>query len=180
MSSCVSESDRLLARKIRSLDRTSAKYHPLIREYYDSLLESGAVITEADKYGLVLDRIKRLWVKSDKEPGLFDTVEKFEKVLQRMQDYRDHFIHSFNVFLLGYYIINKLEIPQSDFKSNDVNLSWMLAATFHDVGYTIQDMEVWLNQLLEEFLGISPNLSIGASARLNSRRRQKSLRARKI
>ena len=165
MSGCVSFSEKLLANKITSLDRTSGKYHSLILEYCTSLLQPGAIASEEDKYKLVLDKIKKLWVKSEKETGLFDTVEKFEEVLKGMRDrdYRDHFIHSFNVFLLGYYILNRLDMTQSESMSNDVDLSWMLAATFHDVAYTIQEMEFWVNQLIWEFLGINPNLSINVA-----------------
>jgi hypothetical protein len=165
LSSCISSSERLLANKITSLDRTSGKYHSLILEYCTSLLQPGAIVAVEDKYRLVLDKIKKLWVKSEKETGLFDTVEKFEDVLKDMRDrdYRDDFIHSFNVFLLGYYILNRLDMTQSESQSNDVDLSWMLAATFHDVAYTIQDMEVWINQLIWEFLGINPKLSINVA-----------------
>jgi hypothetical protein len=162
LNSCVLPSDELLFRKISLLERTSEKYHQLLIDYYQTLLDFDTAKSIDDKYKLVLEKMKTLWVKSDKENGLFDTAEKFEDVLKQIrgQDYRDHFIHSFNVFLLGYYIINQTKMTQTESKSNDVNLSWMLTATFHDVAYVIQDIDSWLNQLLEDFLGINPRITI--------------------
>jgi hypothetical protein len=33
----------------------------------------------------------------------------------------------------------------------------MLTATFHDIAYSIQEMESWLNRLFEKFLGVNPD-----------------------
>jgi len=115
-------------------------------------------MTMEKRYENVLSCITELWVDSSKNPSIFKEARDFEPILQRMPYYRDHFIHSFNVFVLGYYVINRLKeiVPGLDLTSNDYNLSWMLASTFHDVAYPIQEMESWLNELFERFLGVNP------------------------
>jgi hypothetical protein len=63
---------------------------------------------------------------------------------------------------MGYYIVNRLKelCPNMDLKSNDYNLTWMLASTFHDVAYPLQEMESWLNDLFERFLGVDPKFHL--------------------
>lgn len=36
----------------------------------------------------------------------------------------------------------------------------MLTATFHDIGYAIQETEFWLNRIFEEFLGVNPKFAL--------------------
>jgi hypothetical protein len=114
---------------------------------------------------LCTQRYRDLWLSSDKNPSLFEDAREFEPILRRKdQPYRDHFIYAHNVFLLGYYIINKLnEITSNNNyfgkNSNDSNLTWMLASTFHDVAYPVQETEEWLNDLFDKFLGVNPKLS---------------------
>lgn len=116
-------------------------------------------ISLENRYEIVLNCISQLWVSSEKgPPSVFKDAKDFEPILRKIPGYRDHFIHSFNVFLLGYYIINRLkELLPSFHWSNDHNLTWMLTATFHDVAYSIQEMESWLNSLFEKFLGVKPD-----------------------
>jgi len=159
-------SDQLLKRKIESLDKQTldlhaAKYFPIIIRYFKKLSSQ----TDADssvKYLHVSRSIDRLLKVSGKESSYLPVMKEFEGMLKEvLPKYRDHFIHSFNVFLLGYYILNRLKLIKSnyDFRSNYPNLCWMLAATHHDSAYVIEKMEFWQNNLLEKFLGISPGLS---------------------
>jgi hypothetical protein len=153
----------MLKTKMGSLT-SQTRYHDTIMRYFQSL-ETNEQTTVENRYRNVLDCITELWVDSSKNPSVFKDAKDFEPILQRMPYYRDHFIHSFNVFTLGYYIINRLKeiTPTIDFKSNDYNLSWMLAATFHDVAYPIQTMESWLNELFERFLGVNPHFHYNIS-----------------
>lgn len=154
------ETDILLKGKIESLEYPHPRYYDDIIDYFTSL-QRNACVTGENRYRSVLDVIRRLWVTSSKNPSIFREARDFEPILFRIPRYRDHFIHSFNVFLLGYYIINELKRVKPDFslKSNDYNLTWMLASTFHDVAYAIQKMELWFNEMLEKFLGANPNFS---------------------
>lgn len=153
--------DRILEEKIQALN-SQARYKETILEYFRKLRPSfGAAIllTIERRYELVANYISKLWVDSSKNPSVFSASRDFEPILRRIPYYRDHFIHSFNVFLMGYYILNRLKelFPQMDLKSNDYNLTWMLASTFHDVAYPLQKMETWLNELFERFFGVNPN-----------------------
>jgi hypothetical protein len=145
--------------------RGNPKYKEIIDDYYTSLpeIEEGSI---EDRYERVLSAISNLWVNSDKNPSLFKSTKDFEPILRRKNSpYRDHFIHSFNVFLLGYYIINKFNelYPDKEYfgaGENDWNLTWMLTSTFHDVAYPVQETETWLNDFFDKFLGVNPNFSL--------------------
>lgn len=157
-------SDLVLKGLINSLP-DHLKYKEIIDRFYSRLpdIESGSL---EDRYESVQSAISELWVSSDKNPSLFKATKDFEPILRRKDlPYRDHFLHSFNVFLLGYYIINKLHEGYDDknyfgTREQDWNLTWMLASTFHDVAYPVQETESWLNDLFEKFLGVNPNFSL--------------------
>lgn len=161
----------LLRRKIEPLSR-HVRSSLRARRYYDAIMEYFSQTRysddEEDIYENVWDAVVDLWVSSDKDPSIFKNAKEFEPILLKSTEpYRDHFIHSFNVFLLGYYIINKL-FSSSNFDAiahfgnrKRANLTWMLASTFHDVGYAIQETESWLNRLFEKFFGVNPDFSFG-------------------
>lgn len=157
--------DRILEDKIRDL-RNDTRYKEILLQNYFRRLHVGhgatILLTDRTRYRYVEDCISQLWVHSSKNPSVFATSLDFEPILQRIPYYRDHFIHSFNVFVMGYYILNRLEelYPEIDLKSNDYNLTWMLASTFHDVAYPLQEMESWLNELFEKFLGVDPKFHL--------------------
>jgi hypothetical protein len=155
------------------------RYSDVINSYYYELSDILNSTIEK-RYESVLSAISNLWINSEKNPSLFKDAKDFEPILRRGSlPYRDHFMHSFNVFLLGYYIINKIysvkpnlnyfgrdiiiENADPDFlrrNQRDANLTWMLASTFHDVAYPIQDTESWLNNLFQNFLGADPKFSL--------------------
>jgi hypothetical protein len=79
----------------------------------------------------------------------------FEPLLGTDVQYREHFIHQFNVFLLGYYLINKksplrkklikhLQTINPDYNLEDVLKVWFITAMFHDFNYSVEKMEGWL------------------------------------
>jgi len=153
--------DVVLQKKIQSFP-VGTKYRDIVLSYFQRLQghasTTAGYIPNIDRYGVVSDYISQLWLDSSKNPSIFKTSRDFEPILKRIPYYRDHFIHSFNVFTLGYYIINRTKavLPSFDFKSNAFNLTWMLASTFHDVAYPMQKMENWLNELFDKFLGVNP------------------------
>jgi hypothetical protein len=159
------ESDLVLKNAIKTLEG-HPRYGYIIDSYFRRLTPSIGDSLEI-RYENVLASINELWLDSEKNPSIFKDTKDFESILQENKYYRDHFIHSFNVFLLGYYIINKLkeEFPNENslriVAGNHSNLTWMLASTFHDVAYPIQETEYWLSSLFEKFLGVNPNFSFG-------------------
>jgi len=132
-------------------------------------------LDDKDLYTIVMETLHSLWVrKYQKEEafGRFEIYKEFEKVLFKQPHYRDHFIHQFQVFLSGIPIINKhydaiVESYTTVFGDNskiNIDFSWLLAATFHDIGYLVQQFDEWLNSFFKEFLEISEipiNLDFG-------------------
>ena len=102
--------------------------------------------------------VKDLWEKYlDLE---YPNVQRrIENILQKDERYREHFVHQFQVFLIGAYILDKLypEIGsqyQEKYKSNIENV-WLAASTFHDFNYGLQNFDAWLLQYFKETLRIS-------------------------
>jgi hypothetical protein len=154
--------------KIRLL--SSTRYTGIIERYFDHILSVD--LNMGSQYEEVYNNISELWINSDKNPSIFKTAKDFEPILQKRKEYRDHFIHSFNVFLIGYYIMNKLD--DSLFKvdivdinavnnNTDKNLIWMLTSTFHDIAYPIQEIENWLNTFFCAYFGINLNYRLNIS-----------------
>ena len=122
--------------------------------------------TTDELYTIIMETLHSLWVKQyEKEEAYrrFEIYKEFERVLFKDPRYRDHFIHQFQVFLSGLPIIDKhYELIKSAYSSVfidsseiEIEFSWMLAATFHDIGYLVQQFDKWLNSFFKEFLDIS-------------------------
>jgi hypothetical protein len=164
----MTESDQLIQQKLETFreeaspDERTLRYLETIQEYYGRAHPKKQM--QRKKYNSVFSMISRMWEISGKSiPEVLEVWRDFEPILQNLEtkeSYRDHFIHSSNVFLLGYYIINELRrtcgLKGSDLCINDIELAWMMASTFHDVAYPIQEMESWLNNLFLKMLGINP------------------------
>jgi len=161
--------DNFLKNK-HSLLSINNKYDKTVTDYFNKINTQGYIDT-ALRYDYVLNSITELWKLLGINPELFYTNKDFEVVLQRIQYYRDHYIHSFNVFLLGYIILNeldkvsgisnfKLKHKQSTFNMEDIISTWVLASTFHDAAYPIEKSENWLNELFEKYFGIKSDLKI--------------------
>lgn len=87
----------------------------------------------------------------------------FEEILLRDEMYREHFIHQFQVFLIGAYILDKL-YKTKDFpkviksfeekykcKIEDV---WLATSTYHDFNYGLQNFDIWLLRFFSDTLSI--------------------------
>lgn len=150
--------------KIRELD-PQTRYYSIVENFTSAWgNEHGGPLVPENK--LILSLLTELWNSSEKKP-LFEEINNFEHILLRDKKYRDHFIHSFNVFLMGYYILNKIkkygEIDNILKRSNSPDLTWMLASTFHDIAYPLQNIDYWINDILNIFIGINPHISISIS-----------------
>ncbi len=107
--------------------------------------------------------------ENDKLLPLFNLFN--EKILNELPGYRDHFIHQYQVFLLGYYIIEKLKSTQVPFHEayaktilleeplddqslkRIADLAWLVTSTFHDIAFPLQKINQWLPNMVEKFLG---------------------------
>jgi len=91
-----------------------------------------------------------------------DDFRRKEGALQSISNYRDHFIHPFHVFILGFYILNKtrksnLEIfkfIKSGGNEEEINLKvWFITAIYHDVGYPADKLEILVKDFFTESVG---------------------------
>ncbi|EGW38296.1 HD domain-containing protein [Desulfosporosinus sp. OT] len=90
--------------------------------------------------------------------NFYDSWIRFE-VLFNMFEIRDHFIHNFETFLLGCYFLESIRTntPVSlflNYSYNELIFSWILASTFHDIGYPIEhysDVRRLITDLYDEF-----------------------------
>ena len=156
-------SDRIILTKAWDVE-THNLYNQTIREILPTLIEAlekaGKENYAEVKLKSLRSVIKKLWVDAQKEETftiLLD-FEAFEKMLfQSNSDYRGHYVHQFDVFLLGYYILNTIlesRKPAASIFNGNSNLTWMLASTFHDMGYPIQQIDQWFSSFLGTFLKI--------------------------
>ena len=147
-----------LLEEIISLNNQNPQSKVEINQKIEEILRKfSADIIERDIVGI--DRIYKAVVEIIKKLamswGLEINSSRLLKISRNSNHYwgpdtREHFIHQFHVFLLGYYIINKnLQIKdqlKTHLKGNesDVIKCWFLASIFHDLGYTIEKMDEWL------------------------------------
>jgi len=160
------ENDALLKRKIAELPDTTP-YKRIVDQYFESALNHGA--STQQRVREITKALRALWVvKAGKSETftIFEDFATFEGFLFQSPDYRGHYAHQFNVFLLGYYILNK--ITQNDegcrsvfFRgSSNPNFTWMLSSTFHDMGYPIQQLDDWFSKFLNMFLKVDVQYQI--------------------
>lgn len=107
-----------------------------------------------DDYEFVSEVFKILWreclgipyVKflSTFEPALLHVFAEGERDII----YRDHYIHQFQVFLLGLYIIDKCyESFAKKYKRPE--LCWLITSSFHDMAYPVQLYDDWTDKFFD-------------------------------
>lgn len=85
--------------------------------------------------------------------------KEFEEILGTDIKYREHFVHQYQVFLLGYYIINQFDPFKEELIGYVKNLNnlygfkevlqiWFIVSLFHDLGYVVGKMDKWLLKFL--------------------------------
>lgn len=165
----------IILHKIQEINVINNDY---VSNYHDLVITSiEECKNDEDIKKNILCNLKKLWnyysLKDD-----FTLMSDFEPILQRDEHYRDHFIHAYNVFLLGYYLINKI-VESDTYRQlfmkpiwndstvvSDYNFIWMIASTYHDFAYPIQNINIWINDLLKVFLGNEPNIHISTNSSL--------------
>jgi len=140
--------DRKLLEHINSLE--SVSYATELQQIANDYLSY-----EKDDYSFAMEWTKTLWEKyfNLSYPNIH---EKLEPLLKELYPkYRDHFLHQFQVFLLGSIMIDYL-IASERINCNKHTLSkgWLLAATFHDFAQAVQKYEDWNKIFFKESLKI--------------------------
>lgn len=88
----------------------------------------------------------------------------FEDILKEERSYKEHFIHQFQNFLLGCWIIEQnIDIFLRTFKDayllkgskkeiiKDIIFSWFLTTIMHDIGYSLQNFHTWMNSYFRDY-----------------------------
>jgi hypothetical protein len=103
---------------------------------------------------------ERYFALPNKFKSYIDDYKRREGTLQSIADYRDHFVHPFHVFWLGYYILDlwreKKKIPLNLPKKGDENLNlktWFVTSIYHDVGYPAEKLEVLVRDFFKTSVG---------------------------
>ncbi len=136
-------------------------------------LASGYRQEDRDDYRIALETIKKLWSGKDVQDTNYSGIgveypeiqRLLEDILLRNPEYRDHFLHQFQVFLLGACIIDRLygnekciEEFEHQYKC-PIEKAWVLTSTYHDFNYSIQEYDLWIKEFLNQALNTSGNLS---------------------
>ena len=127
--------------------------------YKDELvkLASGYRELTGSDYDIAEKFITRLW-KQYLGLNYPKIQRRIENILQRDEKYREHFIHQFQVFLIGSYILDTL-YPEISKKFNKnfnckIEIIWLAASTFHDFSYGLQNFDKWLIEFFEDILKV--------------------------
>jgi len=141
--------DRYLMNTIFELKNIS--YRDVLLDYIAQQLTE-----KSDEYEFANEVFSELW---STQIGLQYTefLKKFEPSLQYIfaetrekndPIYRDHYLHQFQVFLLGLPII---DCYYDEFKKSYENpeLCWLIAASFHDIAYPIEKYHQWIKSCFD-------------------------------
>lgn len=114
---------------------------------------------------ITIDTIKEISELFDLPEGFTSYIRDFkvrECALQSITDYRDHFIHPFHVFCLGYIIKKRWEnnkdssfepLNFGDTVSSEFYKTWFITSIFHDVGYPLEKLEKLAKNFSNESFG---------------------------
>ncbi len=126
-------------------------------------------------FTIASDTVKDLWKKHlGLEYPNPDIQLKFEEIFLEEFGYREHFLHQFQVFLIGAYIIDKLYVSRKTIigkflKSYGVPIetAWLAASTYHDFNYSTQKYNSWLKKYLKDVMRFAEPDVIDKLSRLN-------------
>ena len=137
------------------LDLTTVPYKDKLASLINEHL-STKDIKDIDFCTNVFNELWREFLHEDIYPREHRNLENL--LIELYPKYRDHYIHQLQVFLLGTFILdvliqnNKIE-PNNGFPC----ISWLLAASFHDFAYPIQNYDDYVSRYFQECLGTCDN-----------------------
>lgn len=97
----------------------------------------------------------------DEFTNFIDEFRKREGALQSLVNYRDHFIHPFHVFCLGYVILNQWKnagrgrglLDSINLDENVALKTWFVTSIYHDVGYPSEKFEALVTEFFNTSVG---------------------------
>jgi hypothetical protein len=105
-----------------------------------------------EKNNLICELMNLLW-KTDAKGNLFKAFKDFDSFLTTIGK-RAHFIHQFEVFLLGMYFIINISKKSPHIEKtcglktlNQIIYTWLLTATAHDFGYPVEVANEFINEV---------------------------------
>lgn len=109
-------------------------------------------------YDFVTDAFDSLWKECQLKIPYSGFLKTFEPALYHLsagggRTYRDHYLHQFQVFLLGLHIIDKFYDKLNFNKEKEKQ--WLVASSFHDVAYPVQLYDGWSKKFFEKVFNIS-------------------------
>ena len=153
--------DRKLLDFVLKLENVSYR-DELFRLVNEHLTEKGA------DYSFSRECFKSLWKSNFDGMEYPGTLERFEIFLQQFDpEYREHFIHQLQVFLLGAIILDHLfqsptelfENGETSVKKGNLVKGWLLASSIHDFTYPLQKYDEFSSEFFEQQLKIEESLS---------------------
>ena len=144
----------MLLKKLQEL--RNIKYSEKLKELTSNYFQKET----RDDFGIASYYVKELWKEYLGLQYPNPSIQiRFEEIFSKEFGYREHFVHQFQVFLLGACIIDRLydsrqEEIQSFLKSYEVpiEIAWLAASTYHDFNYSTQKYQSWLIEYLKEVL----------------------------
>ena len=103
---------------------------------YDCL-NAQIVVDSSQKTALRI--IKRMYTQNQKEElhGFLEALSRLEPQANIIEvEVRDHVVHALNTFLLGVYLIERLDL--SDEEKDSLAFQWKICGPTHDIGYTYE------------------------------------------
>jgi GAF domain-containing protein len=118
----------------------------------------------------ILDEIKKLCtilLLPDNFSKVFINFQRHEGILYSLPNYRDHIVHVFHVFVLGYVLLNrwhKIGVPifqQEKGILTDANLkTWFIASIQQDIAYPLQTVESWVPRFPKDTLELDAEIRV--------------------
>ncbi len=148
---------RYIDRKVldRCLELTRVCYKDDLQEMVNRFLSDKS----QNEYDFCKNTVEELW-KKHLGIEFTEVLSVFEPILPEVVPsghYRDHLLHQFQVFLTGTYAVDTLyDSFQTKYESPE--LSWLIAATTHDVAYPIQYYNQWTAQVFNKLFNITENI----------------------
>jgi hypothetical protein len=157
---------RLLDLTCKCTQKEKIPYHNELRDLLNEHLDK-----KEDEYDFTKKCFGKLWellwgkyspsIKIKDYPLI---LQEFEPLLQQFSKrYREHFVHQFQVFLLGTIIFDKVcDSCFSDLNKDEVEKimqNWLLASSIHDLTYPLQEYDKWSSDFFVKQLNINEPLS---------------------
>lgn len=139
---------------------------PLIRDD-DGKINKAAFNERQEKSIDIINKILDVNGKS-KIVKFLGKLAKIEPKIQELQPWvRDHVVHALNTFILGVYIIKKVDFPKLEGACFDYPFMWKLCGPTHDLGYPIEiahnikrPFAIEMNNILDRLDSPSPTVEL--------------------